>query len=108
MKRFIVSTAVWLVVSSAVWAQDNSFGYGHPHMSGWGYDGGLMLLGPVFMLVILALLVAGVVAVARSTTRSTDNGGLVSDSAMAVLNQRFAKGDIDAKEFSERKQLLLS
>lgn len=70
MKHYFVGAAVWSVVSSPVLAQDNGFGYGHPHMSGWAYDSGWMFFGPVFMLVILALLVVGIAAVARWTMRA--------------------------------------
>lgn len=104
MRRFYTVTIAALMFTGPVWAQENNFGYGHSHMSGWGFDGGWMLFGPLFMLMLLALFIAGIVAVVRWST----NGNTPSvDPALATLNQRFAKGDIDAKEYAERKQLLL-
>lgn len=82
--------------------------YGHPHMSGWGHDGGWMLLGPLFMLLLLAALVIGIVALVRWVGAGSGSGPNqdTSSQALATLNQRFAKGEIDAKEYAERKALL--
>ena len=80
--------------------------YGHPHM--YGDHGFGMFLGPVFMLVFIAALFFGIVALVRWIAPSSgfpdekaDNG------AINALNFRFANGEIDAKEYAERKKLLL-
>jgi len=82
------------------------YGYNHPHMGGYGHDGGLMLLGPVILLLLLAGLVVGIIALVRWMNGKSGAESDGSASAMAVLNQRLAKGEIDAKEYSERKALL--
>ncbi|MGR3662891.1 MAG: SHOCT domain-containing protein [Paracoccaceae bacterium] len=106
MRRFYTVTIAVLMFTGPVWAQENNFGYGHSHMSGWGYDGGWMLFGPLFMLMLLGLLIAAIVAVVRWSSNSSTGAAPSADPALATLNQRFAKGDIDAKEYAERKQLL--
>ena len=107
MRHFYTVTIAALMFTGPVWALENNFGYGHSHMSGWGFDGGWMLFGPLFMLMLLGLFVAAIVAVVRLSTNSSTGIAASGDLAMAALNQRLAKGDIDAKEYAERKQLLL-
>ncbi len=95
------------MVALPAWAQEiPRYGYDHPHMGGYGYDGGLMFLGPVFMLLLLAALVVGIIALLRWMNVKPGSESDGAASAMAMLNQRLAKGEIDAKEYSERKALL--
>ena len=107
MKNLIATVFVWLIASVPVVAQGNEagYGYGHPHMSGYG--SGWMFLGPVFMLLILVLLVVGVFALMRWMGVAQGTAPNSTDSAIATLNQRLAKGEIDAEEYAERKALLL-
>ena len=78
--------------------------YDHPHMGGWGYDGYGMVLGPILTLLFLGLLVIGIIALLRwmgvTTVQSQSNA------ALEALNLRFAKGELDAKEYEERKRVL--
>jgi putative membrane protein len=70
------------------------------HMSGWMWDGGWMWLWMVFMVLFwAALIVFGVWAVRRFTDRS-------SGSARRILEERFARGEIDADEFQRQRDLL--
>ena len=73
------------------------------HMSGWGYGMGMMF-GPILWIVVLGLVVAGVVWFVRNM----DGGavGLEKSDAMSELDLRFAKGEIDAEEYTSRKKLL--
>ncbi|MBS9715573.1 SHOCT domain-containing protein [Pseudohalocynthiibacter aestuariivivens] len=109
MKNLIATVLVWLIASFPVFAQGNEagYGYGHPHMSGYGYGGGWMFLGPVFMLFVLVMLVVGVFALMRWMGLAQGAVPNSTDSAIATLNQRLAKGEIDAEEYAERKALLL-
>ncbi|HEY5114655.1 MAG TPA: SHOCT domain-containing protein [Nakamurella sp.] len=76
-------------------------GYG-----GWGVGAWLMM--SLVTLVVLALIVAGVVAVNRrsrsaSTPPAPGSGG--SD-ALRTLDDRFARGEIDEAEYAKRRDLL--
>ena len=68
---------------------------------------GMMFL---FGIAVLGLIVWAVVTTTRATHTSTGPGaGLAPPagrSARAILDERFARGQIDAAEYAERKQLL--
>lgn len=74
----------------------------------WGYygDGSLVgwLLMGVTMLLVLGGLVAGAVIVARHLAREGDRRG----DAVSILQERFARGEIDTDEYTERRQHLSS
>lgn len=102
-----------VLLSSAAWAQTPSDGdkyfYG-PHMMWWG-GGYAMILGPLFMILLLAVLIAAVVLVARWA------GGPwlgtvppqympPNRTAVDILKERFARGEIDKDEFEQRRRVL--
>jgi putative membrane protein len=78
-------------------------------MWGGGQWGGFgMVLGPIFMILIVVGIVAGIIYLLRLFGMS---GPAVSshaahDRAVALLKERYAKGEIDSIEFTERKKLL--
>ena len=70
-----------------------------------------MFFGSVFMILLVIAAVAAVVLLIRSFgvggIFSSDTGKRQDgDRALEILKERFARGEIDAKEFNERKQLL--
>lgn len=78
---------------------------GHGHMMGWGYGYGFgMILGPVIWIIVLGLVVAGVIWLVRNLDGEMAQKG--SSRALAELDMRLAKGEIDADEYAERKKLL--
>lgn len=76
-------------------------------MYGW-WDYGVshpwyaMIFGPLAMLIILALFIFFMVAAMRGREMRHH-----SDSALAILKERFARGEIDRSEYDQRRQLLL-
>ncbi len=76
---------------------------GYGHMSGWGYGMGMMF-GPILWIVVLGLVVAGVVWFVRNTDSGSSVRG--KSDAMTELDLRFAKGEIDAEDYTARKKLL--
>lgn len=83
--------------------------YGHRMMWDGGQWGGFgMFLGPVFMILILVGIIAGIIYLLRlfggNVLPSGSSAG--SDRPMAILKERFARGEIDSKEFEERRKLL--
>ncbi|MFC7193785.1 SHOCT domain-containing protein [Halosimplex aquaticum] len=73
------------------------------HMAGWGVWGwGMMLVGLLWMALLIALSVYLVswLASGSKTTGSTE------DSALAVLQERYALGEIDDEEFERRRARL--
>ncbi|WP_280536304.1 SHOCT domain-containing protein [Halopenitus sp. POP-27] len=73
------------------------------HMAGWsGWGWGMMLFGLLWM----ALLVALPISVVYWLTTRSQSDGPTEDSALAVLQARYARGDIDDEEFDRRRARL--
>jgi len=78
-------------------------------MWGGGQWGGFgMVMGPIFMILIVVGIIAAVIYLMRQFGgNGLDGSGRVAgDRAMVLLKERYAKGEIDSKEFEERKKLL--
>lgn len=105
-----VGTALALVPNAA-WSQapsDERYAYG-PRMMWW--DGGYgMILGPFFMLLMLAIVIAIVVLLVRwigGPWQATQLHHTPSArTPLDLLKERFARGEIDKEEFEERRRVL--
>ena len=60
-------------------------------------------MGPVFMLVFWALLIAGGVLLVRYLVRQ-GRAGDRQESALEILKRRYAKGEIEKDEFEARRK----
>jgi len=104
------SLATW-TAAGAAWAQQNAPGYGHggghhPHMWGeWGGGWGHMFLGPVFGILVIAAIAIAIVLVVRALGGGAARRG-GGTSALGILDERFARGEIDREEYEERKRVL--
>jgi len=65
-----------------------------------------MIFGPVLWLIVIGLIVFGVIWFVRRLDHQS--GHTPTSDAMAELNLRFARGEIDAEEYTSRKKLLIS
>ena len=68
-----------------------------------------MTIGPLMMLGAFALFIVSVVAIIRwivGTGRTLQNS--TTKSAVEILNERFAKDEIEKEEYEDRKNVLLS
>lgn len=74
----------------------------------WGWDSGWWGLGMMFVwLVFLGVIVVGVVFLARSFGSSArQSDGSARNAALDILDQRFARGEIDQSEYEERRRTL--
>ena len=76
----------------------------HPHMGAWGW--GWMIFGPFMMIAFLVIAVIVVVLIVR-WLGGTGHGTIPSGkSPLDNLRERFARGEIDKKEFEERRRVL--
>ncbi len=80
-------------------------------MMGW-YDGGVgwagWILMTLMMLAFWALLIFGGLAVFRSLRRDDNRSSDGRADAERLLDERFARGEIDADDYRERRELLRS
>ncbi|MDQ7019199.1 MAG: SHOCT domain-containing protein [Robiginitomaculum sp.] len=64
-----------------------------------------MILGPIFFILVLFVIVRLLVGINNPDGSNRNRAGQ-SASALDILEARFAKGEIDQKEFEERKRVL--
>jgi putative membrane protein len=99
---FWTSGVVATGLSRSAWAQGRWDGWGwHPMWGMWGVWGVGMM---VFMLLFWVLVITGLVLGIRwlaTQGRSPRSG---SDTALEILRQRYAKGEINKDEFEAKKR----
>ena len=113
MMRFLNRTAAVagasLVVPSWVWAQAPSGGAGYdygPHHMMWGFG---MVLGPLIMILVLALVIAVAILLVRwlaGPWQGASHPVPPGRTPLDILRERFARGEIDKDEFEERRRVL--
>ncbi len=112
--KFAALGVLIVMVSTGVWAQGPSdperYAYGsHMMWSGSGWFG--MIFGLLFMILVFALVVALAVFLVRwlgdgPMRGSTGKGPTTESTALDILKQRYARGEIDKEEFEERRRIL--
>jgi putative membrane protein len=100
--RWFGAATLGALIPAAAWAQERAgeWGWGmHPMAWMWGAWGlGMMLM----MLVFWGLVIAGIVLGIRWLARRGD--GRRPDSALEILRQRYARGEINREEFEAKKR----
>ena len=87
------------------WAnQAGDSGYGHGQMWHGGWTG--MVFGPLMIIFFIALTVAVVVLIVRWLSQLAAMHGPKPKAALDILEERFARGEIDKEEFEARRQAL--
>ncbi len=93
------------LLSTGAWSM--GYGYG-PHwgmMGGWGYGYGFGLAHMIFWVVILIAIIAGIIWLVRPLATGGGRGGLSRRSAgLDVLEERYARGDINRDEYLQKKR----
>lgn len=69
--------------------------------AGWGFS----FLGPIFMILWWGLIIVVIVALVRWSTNQS-KGGSSDKTALDIIKERYARGEIDKQEFEEKKKEL--
>ena len=83
------------------------YGYG-PGMMGWGEGGYGMFFGPLFMILTLVAVIAAIVFLIQWLGGGSWQGAQkpTGPAPLDILKARFARGEIDQKEFESRRKVL--
>ena len=74
--------------------------FGGRHHEAW--------IGPLAALLFLAILVAGAIVIVRMLINRPPGGSAPRSGPLAILEERFARGEIDEEEFRTRRDALRS
>jgi len=77
-------------------------------VSGFEGFGGAMGFGAIGMILFWGLVIAGAIMVARwlGSLNSGSSNRSVERTALDILRERFARGEIDQQEFEEKRRVL--
>ncbi|HUG79156.1 MAG TPA: SHOCT domain-containing protein [Burkholderiales bacterium] len=73
-------------------------------MMGWGGGWGWGLFGMVHMVLWWLLIILGIVVLAKWLFGSSGSRTASEDRSLAILRERYARGEIDKQEFEARKR----
>ncbi len=102
-----IGALLLLLTASPVGLAQSQGEYYGPHMMWGSYYG--MLLGPLMMIVFIAIIVGLVVLIVRwlgTGQTSTQHSARSAAEPPDILRERFARGEIDKEEFEERRRVL--
>ncbi len=110
----VTAVSAFLITTASAMAQSGEGVYRHGPRMMWGGDGmgGFgMMFGFVFMFILIAAIVVGTIFLLRyigigghSPHSGASHSGL---RPVDILEERYAKGEIDTKDFEARKALLI-
>ena len=91
--------------------QDYGYYHGHDMFSGDHMGGFGLLFGPLFMILVVIVIAAAIVVLMRAfgvagASNQPAGPAQSGNRALDILKERFAKGEIDAEEFNDRKRHL--
>ncbi len=72
-------------------------------MGGFGF--GMGIFGWAFMILVWVLIIAGIISLVKWLTQST-SGSQSKKTPLEILQERFARGDIDEGEYERKKNIL--
>ena len=74
-------------------------------LSGWGRMGGMMFFGGIIWIVVLVLAIVAVMWIAGQRSRAGRAVAIESKrSGLDILEERYAKGEIQRDEYLEKKR----
>ncbi|MCA1073529.1 SHOCT domain-containing protein [Clostridium bowmanii] len=79
-------------------------------MMGFGYGNGYNMMGGWFGMMIIPIILIGVVIYVINNQGQKNNGKDIGfkDNFMDILNERFARGEINEEEYNTKKNIIKS
>ncbi len=110
LKNVLFAPLFAAILFASPWVQaQTGRDFSHDHMWGGGWGWGGMILGPLFMIVFLAVLVGVIVLVVRWLGGAAPAAQVRGPrTALDILDDRFARGEIDKDEYEDRRLTLSS
>lgn len=103
-RNLAAAAALAFGLASAPFAYAQGYGYGPGMMGGYGWGGGWGF-GMVGMVLWWVLIVLGIVLLVKWIFAHGPGGDRAAGNrALEILRERYARGEIDKKEFEERKR----
>jgi len=96
--KYLPALAVLALPAQAFADQNEAYGY-----MGYGMGYGGWFFGPLMMIVFFGLIIAAVVGALRLLGNGQGSG---RSSALDILAERFAAGEIDEAEYAQRRKAL--
>lgn len=92
--------------------KDSGFHHGPGMMWGSGWSGGMWMMVSFFVMFVLVtgaifLIIMLISSSKRFSNLGAKNAPDKSGTALEILRERFAKGEIEAKEFEEKRRVLM-
>ena len=78
-------------------------GYGTGMGGGWGLGMGL---GWIIPIVVIGLVVWAIVAITRSRSGGSSGEGAAADRSLAILKERYARGELDSETYQRMRNEL--
>jgi putative membrane protein len=86
---------------------DRYGGYGMgPGMMGWGYGGWFMGIINIIFWVVVIIGIVYLIKYLSFLAKQSGQQSKETDSALDILRERYAKGEINKEEFEEKKKIL--
>ncbi len=103
--------AAALVQGTATLARAGGVGQDYGHEMMWGSWGWGMVLGPIMMIVFVAVIIAVVVLIVRALSGPSQGGSMLpppgpSRTPLDIVKERYARGEIDKEEYEEKRRAL--
>lgn len=92
----------FLPATASVAQTQSDWHWGHP---GWGFGWGHMMFGGLMMIIFWGGIILLIVLLVRWFGGASFSG-TESATPLEILKKRYAKGEIDKKEYDERKKVL--
>lgn len=114
LSKSVFGAAMTIAMTAPLLAQTADTGrryYHHGREMMWGggpWGGYGMMFGPLFSLLVLIAIIALVIYLLRvfGFAPNLHHQHKPANSALDILKERYARGEIDSKEFDERKRML--